>query len=189
MRGGSRRFAGKQPEAFLGQPGTCGDTCVKLYSSECASPTSYHVCQKSSGGCLAWNPDKNCASGLVCYQGKCMSPSSVPDVQGSEDSGSEDSLVSIDTGFSSDSSGGKDGSGEVLTDAGSSSSDGKIANDGKILLGDGSKSDVKFGGGGGGAASGCSASQGSSSAGSVVGVFLVCMAWLGRRRFGRTKCS
>jgi GH25 family lysozyme M1 (1,4-beta-N-acetylmuramidase) len=166
--------------------GTCSDSCAKLYGSECASATSYHVCQKASGGCLAWDPDKSCSSGLVCYQGKCMSPSSVPDVQESPDISSEDTGGSVDSASSQDSASSKDSgvssdakdakSSEVLTDAGSSSSDGKV------LFGDASKSDVKFfGGGGGGGASGCSARPGHGGETGFLGWLLLCGVCFGVR--------
>ena len=162
----------------------CSDTCVKLYSSACVGSASYHTCQKAGGGCLGWDPDKNCASGLVCYLGKCMTQSSVPDA-GPTDVGETDVGGPSDTGSGKDGGGGKDaladGSAaiDVVADAGAIG-DGA---DSTGISGDGSKSDVKYFGGGGVASSGCTAGRREGSGGWLLGA--LCAGALLVRRRGR----
>ena len=152
--------------------GACTDTCVKLYASECASPTTYHTCQETSG-CLAWAADKSCAAGLVCYQGLCMNTASVPDA------GSSDGSVAKDSASQA---------GDTVIGPGDALADAKLANDittsadGKGLTGDGSKSDVKFLGGGA-ASKGCGAGRGAPS-GCCWGALLACAVLWVRRRGG-----
>ena len=163
--------------------GACSDTCPKLYGSECAGASAYHVCQKGVGGCLAWDPVKNCASGLVCYQGKCMTPSSIPDAGSDPDSGGEGDSSSKDAAGVVDSGAGNDSS--IVTDAlgdASSSGDATASADSKGLAGDGSKSDIKYFGGGGGGPSGCSATNGGASRVGGFAALLACAALLCARR-------
>lgn len=168
----------------------CSDNCPKLYASQCAGPTSYHVCQKASGGCIAWDPVQTCMSGLVCYEGLCVDPATIPEViedvavsdsgstgdgktgsDGSKSDGSNSSDVSI----SSDSKGGVDG----LTDV--KIGDAPSTTDGKISSGDAGKGEFS-GGGGGGSASGCTSGRtGGSSGWWFCALACACVGWRRRR--------